>query len=218
MSADLHAIAPSNRRAAEAAARIKRILEVARRMFIEHGYQHTSLDAILKRAGGSKATLRKYFGDKAGLLAAVLGNTAELQSLHALQEVHTAAPAEGLTTFGRAMLGFYLRPDALIVYRSVIAESYRHPKLAAGFYHGGHARIVAALGTLLDRWQQEGQLQSVQPNDDAERFLNMLRSGLHERALLGLESAISATAIDQEVRRCVRIFLHGLARPLSTGR
>ena len=48
-----HAIDPRNRRGAEAEARLRRILAVAERMFIERGYAHTSLDAIVRRSGGS---------------------------------------------------------------------------------------------------------------------------------------------------------------------
>ena len=145
MKARTHTIRPGNRRGAEAEARLRRMLDVARRMFVEHGYHHTSLDAILARSGGSKATLLKYFGNKAGLLAAVLNDVAEHLVKDAVNAARSGAPREALTEFGTAVLMFYVRPDSLVIYRSVIAEGYRHPALARGFYFGAHDKFVAAL-------------------------------------------------------------------------
>ncbi|MCC7462071.1 MAG: helix-turn-helix transcriptional regulator, partial [Gammaproteobacteria bacterium] len=61
MGTRTHVVDPDNRRGAEAEARLRRMLSVAERMFVERGYAHTSLDAIVRRSGGSKATLLKYF-------------------------------------------------------------------------------------------------------------------------------------------------------------
>jgi AcrR family transcriptional regulator len=217
MTARIHAIPKANRRRAEAQSRLHRILEVARRMFVEHGFHHTSLDAILARSGGSKATLLKYFGNKAGLLAAILANHVEGRVVAAQHAAQASDPAVALTGFGEVMLSFYLRPDALIIYRSVIAEGYRHQALAKGLYFGGHARIVEALATLLQRWQDAGQLRSVNTRDDAERFINLLRSGPHERGLLGLEKDFSLETIQAHVAAAVKMFLNGLATPASGG-
>lgn len=130
MQMKTRAVRPDSRRGAEAEARLRRIQEVAQRMFVARGYHHTSLDAILARSGGSKATLLKYFGNKAGLLTAGLNRVAEHLVADAVRTAQSGEPRKALTAFGKAVLTFYVRPDALVIYRSVIAEGYRHPALA----------------------------------------------------------------------------------------
>jgi AcrR family transcriptional regulator len=209
------AIGPDNRRGAEAEARLRRILDVAQRMFIERGYHHTSLDGILARSGGSKATLLKYFGNKAGLLTAVLNRVAEHLVADAVDAAQSGEPRKALTAFGTAVLGFYVRPDSLVIYRSVIAEGYRHPELAHGFYYGAHDKFVMALVARLQNWHAAGLVVCADPKSDANRFLSLLRANLLERGLLGITKSFSAAEIAQEVSACVRVFMHGVAVPVA---
>src|SRR3546814_5445337 len=47
------------------------ILDAAEALFIEQGYDRTSLAEIVRRSGGSLATLYELFGNKQGLLHAI---------------------------------------------------------------------------------------------------------------------------------------------------
>ncbi len=48
-----------------------RILRVAKTLFANRGYEHTSTSAIARQAGTSESQLMKHFGSKAGLLEAI---------------------------------------------------------------------------------------------------------------------------------------------------
>lgn len=48
------------------------ILDAARELFVADGFDRTSVDAVAARAGVSKRTVYDYFGDKQGLLRAVV--------------------------------------------------------------------------------------------------------------------------------------------------
>jgi AcrR family transcriptional regulator len=48
------------------------LIEVATDLFAERGYEHTSIDLVLERAGISKGSLYHHFADKEALLEAVL--------------------------------------------------------------------------------------------------------------------------------------------------
>ncbi len=50
----------------------REIVTAAAELFVELGYEHTSMSAISERVGGSKATLYGYFQSKEDLLRAVL--------------------------------------------------------------------------------------------------------------------------------------------------
>ena len=49
----------------------ERILRVAKNLFANRGYEHTSTSAIARSAGTSESQLMKHFGSKAGLLEAI---------------------------------------------------------------------------------------------------------------------------------------------------
>lgn len=47
------------------------LLVSATELFLERGYDAVSLDDIVQHAGGSKASIYKYFGNKEGLFKAI---------------------------------------------------------------------------------------------------------------------------------------------------
>ncbi len=51
---------------------VSSVLDAAESLFNEHGYCPVSLELVAERAGISKRTLYKYFGDKNGLVCEVL--------------------------------------------------------------------------------------------------------------------------------------------------
>src|SRR5271165_5880064 len=56
----------------EAAQRDERLIEVATNLFMERGFEGTSIDAVAEAAGVSKPTVYSRYHDKKGLFAAVL--------------------------------------------------------------------------------------------------------------------------------------------------
>lgn len=59
---------PQTRRGHE---RCVALLESGAELFLEFGYDAVSLDDIVNHAGGSKASIYKYFGNKEGLFKAI---------------------------------------------------------------------------------------------------------------------------------------------------
>jgi len=54
----------------------QRVLEAARRIITERGLPALTLDAVAAESGEYRSAIRYHFGDKAGLLAAVMDSTA----------------------------------------------------------------------------------------------------------------------------------------------
>ncbi len=201
---------PGTRRQPEARARVDALLRAAERSFLRHGYEATSLDRILAQAGGSKATLRKYFGDKAGLFAAVVENASARRIAAFRIRGGDASPQAWLQAFGEGVLRFYLEPASLTIYRAVIAIGHRDPKPARAFYERGHRAFVALLASRLRGWKAGARPDPRQARADADRFLHLLRAGPYERALLGLGAAPRAAALRAHVRACVRLYMKGV--------
>lgn len=48
------------------------IMQTGLELFLEKGYEHTSLSDIVAKGGGSLASVYKYFTNKEGLFAAIM--------------------------------------------------------------------------------------------------------------------------------------------------
>jgi AcrR family transcriptional regulator len=93
---------------ADAARNRRRILAAAARLIEERGVEHVSMDAIAAGAGVGKGTLFRRFGDRSGLVMALLDErTREFQDGLIRGEPPLgpgAPPAERILAFGRGML------------------------------------------------------------------------------------------------------------------
>ena len=104
---------------ADAARNRLRILAAAARLIEEHGVEHVSMDAIAAAAGVGKGTLFRRFGDRSGLMHALLDERErELQ-----EEIIRGAPPLGpgappvdrLVAFGRRLIGHIERGGDLLL-------------------------------------------------------------------------------------------------------
>ncbi|WP_214109315.1 TetR/AcrR family transcriptional regulator [Acrocarpospora catenulata] len=75
------------RERADAARNREKVLAAAVKLFREHGVENVSMDAVATEAGVGKGTLFRRFGDKSGLVFALLDNKERL-----LQEAVLSGP------------------------------------------------------------------------------------------------------------------------------
>jgi TetR/AcrR family transcriptional repressor of mexJK operon len=149
-----------------------RILEAATELFLAAGYGDTSVDAILERSGGSKATLYSYFPTKEDLFRAVIENviwTREWPQLEPSDDARTVLLEYGVQ---RMMAVFSERHMALL--RLIIAEGQRFPDIAQTYYELGPGGGRDALAGYLRELEQRGLLDVAQPAEAAEFFVGML--------------------------------------------
>ncbi|GAC1315062.1 MAG: TetR/AcrR family transcriptional regulator [Acidimicrobiales bacterium] len=87
--------------------RRRQLLDVARRLFGDLGYHHTSMDALAEAAGVTKPVLYQHFGSKRDLYLEVLGDVGD-QLMDAVVEAARAAghPREQVEAGFRAYFGF----------------------------------------------------------------------------------------------------------------
>ncbi|KND30001.1 TetR/AcrR family transcriptional regulator [Streptomyces acidiscabies] len=92
----------------DAARNRERILDAARRLVVEYGPGHVTMQEVAAEAGVGKGTLFRRFGDRDGLLAALL-DEADADFLEACTSGPPplgpgAPPVDRLTAFGHALL------------------------------------------------------------------------------------------------------------------
>jgi AcrR family transcriptional regulator len=187
-------------------------LAAAKAVFVEHGYAGATLDHVIERAGGSRATLYRQFGGKEGLFAAVIaeicaGIVAPLEG-----EATDRSPEELLLAFGRSFMAGLMDQAGLALYRVVIGEAQQVPELAAAVYRAGPAVAAERLAVHLKRWKVEGRLRLSNPDLAAQQFLEMIKGDLHFRALLRLGPPPSREDIEICVASAVRLFLEGASK------
>ncbi|WP_404478492.1 TetR/AcrR family transcriptional regulator [Novosphingobium sp. BL-52-GroH] len=172
-----------------AEARKRALILHARQQITQFGFHNASLNEVIRLAGGSKATVTKYFGNRDGLFAAALA-----QSVHdGMAELDLELPLNagsllaGVRILTRVLLSFHLSPQAIATYRGIIASSGSGNSRASLFYHSGHLVVVPEVARYLERWRGRGIGPAVDLAAEGGRLTHLIRSDLYERALLGLQ-------------------------------
>jgi len=192
-------------------ARLARILEVAAELFLRDGYEQTSIDAILVRSGGSKATLYAYFPTKEDLFRAVIDSVVvNGQGPEALDAA--ADPRVVLTEFGAKRLRVMLSPQHRAILGLIIAERERFPDLARMYLTHGPQRSQSLLVAHLEALRRNDSVHVNDVNEAAEFFIGMLKQRWTAQLLFVAAPPPSETAIREHAARVVTRFLAAYAR------
>ncbi len=201
------------RRTPRGEARRTALLEAAREVFLEQGYEGASIEEIVRRVGGSKASLYSYFGSKEGLFWELVGTLSD--EFLAELAVPTRADAQLeqiLNTIGMRFLRAFLDPAGCSLFRTLIAESQRFPQLAERFFERGPQRVLHALGQYLRLQQAAGRIDCADAEMAASQLLELVKGPPHSHMMLGLPPFPPGFDPVQHVAGAVRLFLYGCAR------
>jgi TetR/AcrR family transcriptional repressor of mexJK operon len=186
------------------------LLQAAREVFLESGYEGASIEEMLRRVGGSKASLYSYFGSKENLFGDVI--TAQCDDFLANLGIPTEADediAGTLTAIGHRFLNVFLDGSKRELFRIVVAEAGRFPQLAKRFFEQGPERAHRQLGAYLRLQQKAGRVHCENPEFAASAFLETVKSTPHFRVLLGLPPFTDDSSQAQHVARAVSLFMDG---------
>jgi AcrR family transcriptional regulator len=196
------------------AARRERILEEGRRLFLSKGYAGASVNEIVRRAGGSLATLYSEFGSKEALFAEIMRRRADvLYQWHEAGCFKRKSGREALLMLGRQLLDRILGKDGLAWYRIVVSEGPRCPELRKAVLEQSYPVFVRSLGDALVELHIATARDSIEL---AEEFLSMLHGQIVFRAACAGRATISSKALAQHVERVVDRFL--TLHPVGKGR
>lgn len=194
------------------AKRLEAILAAAERVFLDKGFEGTSLDEVARRAGASKATIYTYFKNKVGLFRAI--QTAKLDTVFdaaALAERHHVPIDQALRHLGHSFLMPLLSPVAIKVYRLMVSQGGDFPDLAATWFEHGPRRAIAGVAGVLRAHAAQGEILVSDPEQSAEFFLMMLRGVLHLKAVTALSQPPSEAEVAAKVDAAVEFFMRAHA-------
>lgn len=186
------------------------LLEAARQIFLEKGYAGTSIDEVVQRTGGSKASVYKYFGSKEGLFAEMFA--AHCQAFLATLQIPNNLSdnlEQTLILFAERVLVAFVDPERISMIRALVAEAARFPDLAQMSYRTGPKHGLGLLAEFLQRHHQAGIINCPNPDIAAIQFMEMIKGHVQWRSLLGLPPFPEHINREEYIKETVRIFLRG---------
>jgi AcrR family transcriptional regulator len=199
-----------------------RILDAARKVFLERGFEGASIDEIAEVARSGKPTIYGRFRDKRALFTAVVTRDILSRITEFKAEVPTGATSEArLTNAASTLLHWGFDRDRIALMRLAIAEAHRFPDLASTV--GRRARELSTeLGVhLLEQLAQCDELSAL-PAFAPERlattarlFLDVVAVPMLLRALYEVDLQTLDAEIDAHVARGVAFFLAACRKGVS---
>ena len=187
-----------------------RLLDVALKEFVKHGYGATSMTSIVTAAEVSKTTLYSRFSSKEKLFRAIMHQQIDRIGAHAALKPNQGRPdlAQGLQAYANRMLDVSLKGSLLEVNRLVYSESQRFPELGAA----AAERTEVGIGQIADFIEECAAADGLpcrDPRGVAEAFIHMLR-GWYVNIML-TNRKISPDTREQWVKRAVHAILSSRA-------
>ena len=193
------------KRAAQGRATRGQLIEVATGLFADHGYEGTSIEAVLTAAGVSRGALYHHFAGKEALFRAVLEVLSE-RITEQLTEVISACtdPVEAVRT---SALGWIDLAGDPVIQRIMLVDA---PSVLGWeqWRAMDEGRAAGAMRDMLQAVSDTGRL----PGELVGPFAHMILAALDEAAMVVARAPDSRVAVAEE-RQAVEEFLARLLRP-----
>lgn len=186
------------------------LLDKALDLFLEHGFERTTIEAITAAVGMAKRTVYARYGDKLTLFKAAL-HRAILEwmvPIERLRAAETADLEETLQQVGKILVANILTPEGLRLMRITNAESIRMPEIAEYTVREGTAATVEFLADLFRRRLTDRRPDAAEAQDAANAFLHLVVGGPASTMAWGVH--LGDEEIERMTRYSVHLFLNGL--------
>lgn len=196
------------------------ILEAAKRMFTQHGFDGASMDQIAAEAGVSKLTVYSHFGDKDALFIAAVESHCDLSLPSSLFEPAPGTPLrERLMGIARAFYAMVAAPEAVAGHRMLCSPQMAASGLPQRFWEAGPVRVQNDFVALLQRRIAAGELEIPDVARAAGQFFTLLKGEPHAHLVFG-GPAVAAEETERHLAAAVELFLraYGVREGVSAGR
>ena len=189
------------------------IVDAASELFLELGFQATTLDKIAQRARISKLSIYRHFDNKEALFsAAIVAGCSQSFSPQALPEGVEGSVEEQLIAVGALLLRTLLRPDVRSVEAMVMADKKNQASLTKLHYEAGPAHVIAQVEAFVHQLHAKSLLNVPDPHQSARLFSALFKgSDLLMIARFDEARAENDNEIESYCRSAVAMFIaaHG---------
>lgn len=184
------------------------VLDTARSVFLEHGYDRTSMDMIAHEAGVSKATVYAHFENKQQLFVKLVqeeckavGPVMFLSLTWPVQDIEIA-----LRAIARNFTSLFLNNRGLEFYRLIVSNVNQFPEVAAIFMEAGPDQHQAEIADFFNKAVQHGLMKIEDVNLAVKQFLGLVAADLPLTWVLAIQ-APSPEQYEAMINSGVRLFL-----------
>ena len=185
----------------------RQILDGARKVFMDLGFDGASMGEIARAAAVSKGTLYVYFADKNRLFEAIVEETALEQGEIAFDSGPAGDAETTLRQFGAAYIGMILRPEGGSAIRTVMAIAERMPEVGRRYYERVLQKTINRLAGHLGLHETAGELVIDDRELAASQFLLMCQASLFLPFIFQAAPPPSPARVTEVIDSAVRMFL-----------
>ena len=184
----------------------RQILDGARKVFMDLGFDGASMGEIARSAGVSKGTLYVYFADKSRLFEAIV----EEEKIEQGRTAFNFDPARDVDTtlpeFGRAYITLLCRPGGGSAIRTVMAIAERMPEVGTRFYQHVILATVDRFAAYLDARREADGLAMDDTQLAAWQFMQMCQATLFQAFIFQAAPSPSPERIAAVVDSATQVF------------
>ncbi|WP_375159074.1 TetR/AcrR family transcriptional regulator [Bradyrhizobium sp. RDT46] len=185
----------------------RQILDGARKVFMDLGFDGASMGEIARAAQVSKGTLYVYFADKSALFEAIIEEEA-LQHGQVVFSFDPARDAEAtLREFGLAYLHLICRPGGGSAIRTVMAIAERMPDVGRRYYARVLDKSISRLSGYLRARVVARDLDIEDCDLAASQFMELAKASLFLPFVFQAAPAPSEQRMAEVVDSATRMFL-----------
>ncbi|MBV9457859.1 MAG: TetR/AcrR family transcriptional regulator [Bradyrhizobium sp.] len=184
----------------------RQILEGARKVFLDLGFDGASMGEIARAAGVSKGTLYVYFADKSRLFEAIVEEEKLEQGKNAFNFDPSRDVDTTLPEFGRAYISLLCRPGGGSAIRTVMAIAERMPEVGSRFYTQVIAFTVDQFAAYLKARGRLGELAIDDYQLAAWQFMQMCQATLFQAFIFQAKPSPSPDQIAKVVDSATHVF------------
>lgn len=167
--------------------KVRQVFDAARAVFLEFGYDASSMEAIAKRARVSKATVYAHFTNKEDLFEAMIRHECRTITDGIYRPDASSDDLAGeLRIMARNVTALFTGGDGLALYRILVPVAPRFPRLGEVFYAEGPLYGRQSFAAFLREAHLLGRLTVPDPDLAAEQFMALIRGDLDLDATLML--------------------------------
>ncbi len=182
------------------------ILDAAKQMFTQHGFDGSSMDAIAALAGVSKLTVYSHFGDKDALFSEAVRAKCEEQMPPDLFANLEGPLRAQLTSIAHAFFALITSDEALSMHRMMLMQS-SDEHVRRMFWEAGPQRVKDAFADYLRQRVASGELIVPDIQRAASQFFCLLKGELHMRMASGLCARPGKQEVEAHIAATVDLYL-----------
>ena len=185
----------------------RQILDGARKVFMDLGFDAASMNEIARSAGVSKGTLYVYFADKNRLFEAIIEDETLEQAKLSFNFDSSRDPEATLAEFGRVYMALLCRPGGGSWIRTVMAIAERMPDVGRRFYEDVLEKTINRLADYLQAHVRPDDLAIDNCHLAASQFMEVCKATLFLPFVFQAAPTPSAERIAEVVDSATRMFL-----------